>query len=453
MDVFVSYSTKNKSVADQIVTALEDGGITCWYAPRNIKPGQEWVSAINEAIEEAKIFLLLYTDESNASRQVANEVALAFNAGKKMIPFRLSEAPMSNEIRYYLTRVHWLDAVGKPLEQSITALCEHAAGILREEVSDLESLPENGAGRQNKASGNGAGVSGVSQSKSGASRNQWIFVGIAATIVFFLLGGVLLWQGTKEKDDGTVLSDGTVSRKDDGAFLLWEEGRVAEAKEAFGTSAEQGNSLSKLALLTIQLHEMLDGRGKKGDENKQLEESRKLFEEAQELVNAGLAEANYLLGAYHAEGLGGMKNKDEAIRYFELAVEGKEKEWVTWSYGYLCLTYASQTEGGSANLKKVEEYANAVQGLQAEVPIASPLACDNVAEAYRSTGESEKALIWYKLAAGGGMASAMNQLGLAYLNGDGTEEDLALAEEWFEKAADAGDENAKKNLEYLRNSK
>ena len=35
IDVFVSYSSKNKTVADSIVSDFEANGIKCWYAPRD----------------------------------------------------------------------------------------------------------------------------------------------------------------------------------------------------------------------------------------------------------------------------------------------------------------------------------------------------------------------------------------------------------------------------------
>ena len=130
LDVFISYSSKNKNVADAVVSNFEQNGIRCWYAPRDIMPGQEWVTAIHNAINSCKLFILIYTDSSNESRQVANEVALAFNSGKTLIPFRLSDAEMSTELEYYLTRVHWLDAVNPPLMQSIENLREYSEKIL-----------------------------------------------------------------------------------------------------------------------------------------------------------------------------------------------------------------------------------------------------------------------------------------------------------------------------------
>ena len=123
-DVFISYSSKNKNIADAVVSEFEQNGIRCWYAPRDIRPGEEWVTAITGALEKAKVLVLIYTDESNSSRQVMNEVAVAFNAGLTIVPFRLSDEQMSSELEYYLTRVHWLDAVSKPLRKNIIALRE-----------------------------------------------------------------------------------------------------------------------------------------------------------------------------------------------------------------------------------------------------------------------------------------------------------------------------------------
>ena len=50
-DVFVSYSASDKPVADAIVARVEQVGIRCWVAPRDIMPGQVWGEAILSAID------------------------------------------------------------------------------------------------------------------------------------------------------------------------------------------------------------------------------------------------------------------------------------------------------------------------------------------------------------------------------------------------------------------
>ena len=146
MSVFISYSTKNTDIADAVVHELEANGIECWYAPRNINPAEEWVSAIRRGLSEANVFILLFTDESNASKQVMNEVAIAFNEGKAIVPFKLSQAPLNPEFEYYLTRVHWLDATGGTLADNIVKLRKRTAEILDNPVvgynNNLESSQE-----------------------------------------------------------------------------------------------------------------------------------------------------------------------------------------------------------------------------------------------------------------------------------------------------------------------
>ena len=41
-DVFLSYASPNKEAANAVVTALENKGIRCWMAPRDIPAGSEY---------------------------------------------------------------------------------------------------------------------------------------------------------------------------------------------------------------------------------------------------------------------------------------------------------------------------------------------------------------------------------------------------------------------------
>ena len=50
-DVFISHSTKNKTIADAVCATLEAHGIRCWMAPRDIKPGADWGESILDGIE------------------------------------------------------------------------------------------------------------------------------------------------------------------------------------------------------------------------------------------------------------------------------------------------------------------------------------------------------------------------------------------------------------------
>ena len=140
-EVFVSYSSKNKKIVDAIVADFERNGIKCWYAPRDILPGEPWAAAITRALENAKVMLLVFTSESNSSHQVMNEINLAASANKVIVPFRLTQEQMNDQLAYYLARYQWVDGVeGATFNKDVERLRDHVMVIKdAEEASSSES--------------------------------------------------------------------------------------------------------------------------------------------------------------------------------------------------------------------------------------------------------------------------------------------------------------------------
>jgi hypothetical protein len=60
-DVFISYSARDKTVADAMCGALELRRIRRWIAPRDVLPGKEWGAAIIEAIQNSRMFVLIFS--------------------------------------------------------------------------------------------------------------------------------------------------------------------------------------------------------------------------------------------------------------------------------------------------------------------------------------------------------------------------------------------------------
>ena len=201
-DVFISYSSKDKKIADAIVADMEQHNIRCWYAPRDIRPGDEWASAINAAIQRTSIFILVFTEESNRSHQVTNEVTLAVNSGKTVIPFRLSSSDMNDTLEYYLSSLHWLDAVEPPLHRNIELLREKIISILT-----IDSQFTGGAETIGNASGSGA-IAGNAYSRvpavpgngsSGRKPSGGLLIGIVVGAIAACIAGFLVFGGRGSK--------------------------------------------------------------------------------------------------------------------------------------------------------------------------------------------------------------------------------------------------------------
>jgi hypothetical protein len=122
--VFISYSSRDKNIADAVCNHLEKASIPCWIAPRDIRPAEEWATAIVEGISTCEIFLLIFTGNSDASPQVIREVERAVNKGLVVMPIRIENVMPTKSMEYYLSAVHWLDAFIPPHSQYLDLITE-----------------------------------------------------------------------------------------------------------------------------------------------------------------------------------------------------------------------------------------------------------------------------------------------------------------------------------------
>jgi hypothetical protein len=118
-DVFISYSTKDKSIADPLCAALESAAIRCWIAPRDVQPGLPFAGQITRAIHGSKAIALIFSADSNNSEQVLRELELAANARLPIIEFRIEDLTPNDDLQYYLSTPHWFDATTVPLDEHL----------------------------------------------------------------------------------------------------------------------------------------------------------------------------------------------------------------------------------------------------------------------------------------------------------------------------------------------
>ncbi len=139
-DVFISYSSVDSTAGETVCSILEQNGISCWIAPRDIIPGVDFAEAIIDGIKSSKLFILVYSSNSNNSKQVIREVDRAVNAGLPVINLRIEDVPLSKQLEYYLSSVHWLDAMHPPLEVHIHKLSGVVKILLRKDGAKEEDL-------------------------------------------------------------------------------------------------------------------------------------------------------------------------------------------------------------------------------------------------------------------------------------------------------------------------
>lgn len=121
-DVFLSHSAQNRDVAEAVCAALEKAAIRCWVAPRDVRPGRTFPGEITRAIQQSKVMLLIFSGHSNNSEQVLREVQLATDSRLPIIRFRIEDVALTDDLRYFLSSPHWLDALTPPLSTHIKRL-------------------------------------------------------------------------------------------------------------------------------------------------------------------------------------------------------------------------------------------------------------------------------------------------------------------------------------------
>src|SRR6201993_2717457 len=108
-DIFLSYSSKDETVVGLALEKLEAAGHRCWFAPRDIPPGEFYAGQIIQALRESRFVLLFFSVHSNASEQVVREINFAVSHRLPMLVVRLDQTALSNHFEYLIRINQWLD--------------------------------------------------------------------------------------------------------------------------------------------------------------------------------------------------------------------------------------------------------------------------------------------------------------------------------------------------------
>jgi len=147
-EVFICYANQDKAVAEVICSKLEESGIRCWIAPRNVPSGQNFAEAIMGAVSQSRIMVLVFSASSNESAYCINEVHTAFNKRAKIIPFIIDDKIPSGDMEFYLQRIQWFYAQKPPLEQHLPRLVNEVKELLAQAAAREEAAVKDKARRE-----------------------------------------------------------------------------------------------------------------------------------------------------------------------------------------------------------------------------------------------------------------------------------------------------------------
>jgi parallel beta-helix repeat protein len=127
--VFISHAAKDKSVADAVCAALENAGIKCWVAPRDIPTGANWAKEILDAIVRSKLMVLIFSHHTSQSPHVRREIERAVHRDIPIAPLRVEDVMPEGDLEYFLSSQHWSDLFPGPIEAHIQSVPQRVSAI------------------------------------------------------------------------------------------------------------------------------------------------------------------------------------------------------------------------------------------------------------------------------------------------------------------------------------
>ena len=209
-DVFISYASSDKAVADAVCSQLESlHRIRCWIAPRDVTPGASWAESIIDALDGSKVMVLIFSSKANASMQIEREVERAVHKGINIIPLRIENTVPTKTLEYFISSPHWLDAISVPLERHINKLAASVKALLSKQGIHTEAHQAPAQPAAAFAGGCSCGCSGArrcrgfTSPRGNGSSPAVITVGVAAAA---LVAGIT-WGRAQRGSDRSADAD------------------------------------------------------------------------------------------------------------------------------------------------------------------------------------------------------------------------------------------------------
>jgi TPR repeat protein len=461
-DVFISYSSKDKTTGDAVCAMLESEGIRCWIAPRDVTPSMEWSECIIDAIQECRIMVLVFTTSANDSPQIHREIERAVNHGVAVLPFRTEDILPDKALEYFIGDVHWLDALTVPLEAHLKNLAETVKMLLAK-MPPIDA-PGGAAASSPQMSGAAAAELGASvfaaraevqsqdpsmnRAAADFARTESARAEFTRPAATNPVRAEMPPQSAQAAPTPPMQSANPAARmKLLGAavalalliilsayFLLRKSGpaQVGGAPTATSSSNSGGTNPSQ----TNAAEPSASG----GSGKDWTSQSTDAVEAA---AKGGAIDAEYELGDRYFSGRNGeSQDYAEALKWLHPAADHGDAR--------------AQNEMGdiySYGLGVPQDFAQALDWYRKAAEQGSPEAQTSLGVLYDDghgvAQNSAEADAWFRKAADQGFAPGQYDLGLAYAHGNGVPQNDQEASEWYRKAAEQDNVSAIGNLGFL----
>jgi TolB-like protein/Flp pilus assembly protein TadD len=166
-DVFISYSREDKEKVLELTAKLRAAGVPLWIDVGGIDGARMWGEEIVNALDNAKVLLLMVSESSVRSHNVAKEVVLASERKGRILPVHLEPTQIPPSLKYPLAGIQHIEYYNGDADENLKTILRSL-----ERVGVTISVPRNGSAAgvdaRGAAAGPLAGQAGEPKVESGA---------------------------------------------------------------------------------------------------------------------------------------------------------------------------------------------------------------------------------------------------------------------------------------------
>lgn len=121
-EIFISYSRLDREFVDQLIEELQRRGFDVWLDRKDISGGTDWRAAISQAIRACRAFLLVLSTDSATSKKVVQELSLADQHGRQIIPIIHETCDIPPDMELQLSTPQRIDFTQHSFEEAVDQL-------------------------------------------------------------------------------------------------------------------------------------------------------------------------------------------------------------------------------------------------------------------------------------------------------------------------------------------
>ena len=136
MRYFLSYARADAPIALKLADDLIAAGASVWVDQYDIRPSQHWDRAVEDAVRGCEGMIVVLSPRSTASPNVADEVSVAIDSGKTVIPVLVEACTLPLR----MTRMQFIDAT-QDYDQALKSCVSEINGAARRSAVQPETSP------------------------------------------------------------------------------------------------------------------------------------------------------------------------------------------------------------------------------------------------------------------------------------------------------------------------